>query len=106
MNPVVNDLLSRNRELVRELCLEQKVRALEIFGSATTAEFNPERSDLDFLVEFQDPDRPGIADRFLGLAEGLERIFQRNVDLVTRRSLKNPVFIGAVNRTKQVVYAG
>ena len=106
MNPVVNDLLSRNRELVRELCLEQKVRALEIFGSAATAEFNPERSDLDFLVEFQDPDRPGIADRFLGLAEGLERIFQRTVDLVTRRSLKNSIFIGADNRSKQVVYAG
>ena len=102
MNLVVNDLLSRNREL----CLEQKVRALEIFGSAHTAEFNPERSDLDFLVEFQDPDRPGIADRFLGLAEGLERIFQRSVDLVTRRSLKNSIFIGADNRSKQVVYAG
>lgn len=106
MNPVVDDLLSRNRESLRELCHAQKVRELEIFGSATTADFNPERSDLDFLVEFQDPDRPGIVERILGLAEGLERIFQRNVDLVTRRSLKNPVFIGAVNRSKQVVYAG
>jgi len=47
-----------------------------------------------------------IADRFLRLAEGLERIFQRNVDLVTRMSLKNPVFISAINRSKQVVYAG
>jgi len=102
---VVDDLLSRNRESLRELCHAQKVRELEIFGSATTADFNPERSDIDFLVEFHDPDRPGIADRFLGLAEGLERIFQRNVDLVTRRSLKNPVFIGAINRSKQVVYA-
>ena len=102
---MVDDLLSRNRESLRELCHAQKVRELEIFGSATTADFNPERSDIDFLVEFHDPDRPGIADRFLGLAEGLERIFQRNVDLVTRRSLKNPVFIGAINRSKQVVYA-
>lgn len=106
MNPVVDDLLSRNRDSLRELCHAQKVRELEIFGSATTADFNPERSDLDFLVEFQDPDRPGIADRFLSLAEGLERIFQRNVDLVTRRSLKNPIFISAVNRSKLLVYAG
>lgn len=106
MNPVVDDLLSRNRESLRELCLAQKVRELEIFGSATTADFNPERSDLDFLVEFQDPNRPGIADRFLSLAEGLERIFQRNVDLVTRRSLKNPIFISAVNRSKLLIYAG
>lgn len=106
MNPVVDNLLSRNRDSLRELCHAQKVRELEIFGSATTADFNPERSDLDFLVEFQDPDRPGIADRFLGLAEGLERIFERNVDLVTRRSLKNPIFISAVNRSKLLVYAG
>jgi len=106
MNPVVNDLLFQNREALKELCHAQKVRELDIFGSATRADFDPSRSDLDFLVEFQDPDRPGIADRFLGLAEGLERIFQRNVDLVTRRSLRNPVFIGAVNRSKQVVYAG
>ena len=106
MNPLIDDLLFRNRESLRELCHAQRVQELEIFGSATTTDFNPEKSDLDFLVEFQDPDRPGIADRFLCLAEGLERIFQRNVDLVTRRSLKNPFFIGAVNRSKQVVYAG
>lgn len=42
----------------------------------------------------------------MGLAEGLERIFSRKVDLITKRSLKNPFFIGAVNRSKQVVYAG
>jgi hypothetical protein len=79
---------------------------LEIFGSATREDFDPERSDLDFLVEFQDPDRPGIADRFMGLAEGLERIFNHKVDLVTKRSLKNPIFIGSITRSKQVVYAG
>ncbi|MEI6376794.1 MAG: nucleotidyltransferase domain-containing protein [bacterium] len=106
MNPVVSDLLSQNRDAVTELCHAQKVSGLEIFGSATTADFDPEKSDLDFLVEFQDPDRPGIADRFMGLAEGLEQIFSRKVDLVTGRSLKNPFFISAINRSRQVVYAG
>lgn len=105
MNPVVTDLLSRNREAVRELCVAQRVSELELFGSATTMDFDPESSDLDFLVQFEEPDRPGIADRFMGLAEGLERIFSRKVDLITKRSMKNPVFIGAVNRSKQVVYA-
>jgi predicted nucleotidyltransferase len=79
---------------------------LEIFGSATREDFDPGRSDLDFLVEFQDPDRPGIADRFMGLAEGLEQIFKHKVDLVTKRSLKNPIFIGSITRSKQVIYAG
>jgi len=106
MNPVVSDLLSRNRDAVTELCHAQKVSGLEIFGSATREDFDPEKSDLDFLVDFQDPDRPGIADRFMGLAEGLERIFRRKVELVTERSLKNPFFITAINRSRQVVYAG
>ena len=106
MNPVISDLLSRNRDAVTELCHAQKVSGLEIFGSATREDFDPEKSDLDFLVDFQDPDRPGIADRFMGLAEGLERIFSRKVDLVTGRSLKNPFFITAINRSRQVVYAG
>lgn len=106
MNPVVSDLLSRNREAVRELCVAHRVAGLELFGSAASGDFDPERSDLDFLVRFEDPDRPGIADRFMGLAEGLERIFHRKVDLVTGRSLKNPFFASAVNRSKQVVYAG
>ena len=71
MNPAINDLLSRNGEAVRELCHAQRAVGLEIFGSATREDFDPERSDLDFLGEFQDPDRAGIADRFMGLAEGL-----------------------------------
>jgi len=106
MNPAVNDLPARNREAVRELCVAQRVAGLELVGSATTVDFDPERSDLDFLVQFKDPDRPGIADRFMGLAEGLERIFSRKVDLVTGKSLKNPFFANAVNRSKQLIYAG
>jgi predicted nucleotidyltransferase len=106
MNPMVNELISRNRGAVRELCVAQRVAGLELFGSAVSDDFDPERSDLDFLVQFEDPDRPGIADRFMGLAEGLERIFRRRVDLVTRKSLKNPFFANAVNRSKQLVYAG
>ena len=106
MNLVVSDLLSRNRDAVRDLCQAQRVLGLEIFGSATREDFDPGRSDLDFLVEFQDPDRPGIADRFMGLAEGLEQIFKHKVDLVTKRSLKNPIFIGSITRSKQLIYAG
>ena len=106
MNPLVSDLLSRNREALRELCVTQRVAGLELFGSAASDDFDPEKSDLDFIVQFEDADRPGIADRFLGLAEGLERIFSRKVDLVTERSLKNPFFANAVNRSKQLVYAG
>ncbi|MGE3798660.1 MAG: nucleotidyltransferase domain-containing protein, partial [Thermomicrobiales bacterium] len=37
-------------EIIR-LCEEYGVARLEIFGSAVSGEFDPERSDVDFLIE-------------------------------------------------------
>jgi uncharacterized protein len=74
-------------------------------GSVMTDHFDPARSDLDFLVEFHDPDKPGIFDRYMALAEGLEFIFQRPVDLITTQAMKNPVFHQTVNSTSQALYA-
>ncbi len=36
-----------------DLCRRFHVRRLEVFGSVTTDRFNPDTSDLDFLVEFE-----------------------------------------------------
>jgi predicted nucleotidyltransferase len=60
---------------------------------------------LDFLVEFENPEAPGISDRYFALADGLEKIFQRPVDLVTRQSIKNRIFRETVNSTSQPLYA-
>jgi len=89
---------------VPALCRRYGVRRLELFGSATTSAFDQQRSDLDFLVEFDaDPAHP--FDRYFGLKESLEALYGRSVDLVTIGSLKNPYFIEAVNKTRQLVYA-
>ena len=106
MNPVVEQLVTKNQGALKALCNSQEVFELGLFGSATGDEFDPVCSDLDFVVEFKHPDRSGVADRFMNLATGLEEIFQRKVDLITKRSLKNPFFLGSVSRTKEVVYAG
>jgi predicted nucleotidyltransferase len=88
------------------LCRKHSVRTLELFGSAATADaFDPERSDLDFLIEFALDDARGPADQYFGLREDLQRLFQRDVDLVTVRSLRNPYFIRSVNRTRRLLYA-
>ena len=49
MIPVIEE---RADELKR-LCLHYGVRRLDLFGSAATGPYDPEESDLDFLVEFQ-----------------------------------------------------
>jgi predicted nucleotidyltransferase len=81
------------------------VRRLELFGSAATGGFDKERSDLDFLVEFDVEDTAGFADRYFGLMEGLEKLFSCPVDLVVASAIKNPYFRESVERTKVLVYA-
>jgi predicted nucleotidyltransferase len=39
------------------------------------------------------------------LAEGLEEIFERPVDLVTTRAIKNPYFRRIVDETSRLIYA-
>lgn len=98
-------ILLEHDPAIRQLCSSLAVRELRVFGSIMTSHFDPDRSDLDFLVEFQDPDKPGIFDRYMALAEGLELIFQRPVDLITKQAMKNPVFRQTVNATSQALYA-
>lgn len=59
------------------------VRSLGLFGSAVRGEAKP-TSDLDFLVEFEDPS----FDAYMGLLEYLETLFGRPVDLVLANMLK------------------
>lgn len=85
------------------LCRKYGVERLELFGSATSEDFDAAASDLDFIVEFTDKS-PGYADRYLDFAEELERLLGREVDLITSRSISNPYFRQSVDATRQVVY--
>lgn len=87
-----------------ELCQNNGVRRLDVFGSATTSAFDDASSDLDFIVAFDDEAFGTLADRYLDLAEGLEALLRRPVDLLTERSIRNPVFQRAVEQTRQRVY--
>jgi predicted nucleotidyltransferase len=105
MNTPIMQLLAENRDDLTRLCASLSVRELRVFGSAVTGRFDPSRSDVDVLVEFFDPEAPGIADRFMALALGLESIFQRPVDLITKQAMKNPIFRQTVVRTSKPLYA-
>ncbi len=89
---------------VSALCRRYGVRKLELFGSATTGAFNPQTSDLDFLIDM-DPEGDSLFHRYFDLKEALEALFGREVDLVMVGALKNPYFIESINKTRQTVYA-
>ncbi len=77
-------IVEDKRAEVAELCERYGVERLDLFGSAsgTGDGFDPERSDLDFVVSFERRDPPDLFGRYFGLEEGLEALFGRNVDLV------------------------
>jgi predicted nucleotidyltransferase len=97
-------LVHEKQEGIAAHCRRLNVRRLEIFGSAVNGNFNPETSDLDFLVEFENSNQPGIGRRYLDLADSLEALFDRKVDLVTVGSVKNPYFRANLEATKELVY--
>lgn len=88
---------------IEALCRKYRIARLDLFGSATTGKFDPATSDLDFLVDLGEYDA-SVADRYLNLADDLEELFDREVDLTTTRSLKSPYFIASVNRSWENVY--
>lgn len=101
----MNVILEQRRPELIEACVDFGVERLEVFGSAARADFNPLRSDLDFIVRFRNPGAPGYADRYLGLAERLEHVLGRPVDLITERSLRNPIFVQTITTERTLVYA-
>jgi len=105
MNPKIKNDIELKKEMIHALCDELNVRELRLFGSALSDRFDPNRSDLDFVADFNQPDAPGIADRFMALATGLESIFNRQADLITRPAIKNPVFRQIIEETSIPLYA-
>ena len=94
----------RSGEIAR-LCERYRVKRLELFGSAAGVDFDPQESDIDFLVEFL-PLRSGEhADAYFGLLEALEELLGRSVDLVMLSAVRNPYFLEAIGKNRTVLYA-
>lgn len=69
------------------LCRRWRIRKLLLFGSALRSDFSPE-SDLDLVVDFLPGTEPTLYD-LAGLAEELEALVKRPVDLHTLRSVES-----------------
>ncbi len=89
---------------VERLCREFGVSRLAVFGSALTDDFDPERSDLDVLVEFA-AEVDDLVDAFFGLREALAELFSRPVDLVMSSAIKNPYVARSIAETRRDLYA-
>jgi uncharacterized protein len=96
--------LTEYSDKLSNLCVVYGVKRLELFGSGSRSDFDLQNSDLDFLIEFAESHSTGAFDRYFGLKEDLERLFQRPVDLIEIKAIKNPYFRQAIERDKVLVY--
>ena len=85
-------------------CRQYDVKRLDAFGSTARGEATA-ASDVDLLVEFNDPGRDS-ARRFFGLLHHLEDTFACKVDLLTVNSLRNPYFKARVLKERVPIYEG
>ncbi len=99
----MGSILSVDREALADLCLRHHIRKLSLFGSVLKGTERPD-SDIDFLVEFEKGEAPGL----LGLARiqaELESLLGgRKVDLRTPEDLSRH-FRDQVIRSAEIQYA-
>ena len=101
----MHSIIESHRDEVRKLCRQFDVHSLDVFGSVAGGTFDPQRSDVDFIVDFGPGAQPDLFNRYFGLSEALAALFGRRVDLVMRGGMTNPYFSESVNRTRQSIYA-
>ena len=101
--PIAAVVAERTEDL-REICRAHGVQRLDLFGSAAREDFDPETSDLDFLVVFHKGARKPWAGHYLELQRALEQLFGRSVDLVADKAIDNPYFRRSVEKSRTPLY--
>jgi uncharacterized protein len=99
------DEIALHREELQALCRHFHVRRLDLFGSAARGDFEPERSDIDFLVEF-DRGHPKalLFNTYFDFKEALEALLGRSVDLVELGAVRNPYLKASIEASREPVF--
>jgi hypothetical protein len=99
------DIVQSRQTELRRACQEFRVLRLALFGSALRSDFDPVTSDLDFVVEFLPMGPQEHARAYFGLADELERVFKRSVDLVEESAVRNPYVRRNIEASQESIYA-
>ncbi|MCI0630594.1 MAG: nucleotidyltransferase domain-containing protein [Phycisphaerales bacterium] len=101
----MHPLLGANLDQLRDLCRKHRVKRLDVFGSATRDDFDPSRSDLDFLVEFEPLPVGERSRHFFALEADLRRLFNRSVDLGEFDGIRNKYLQKSIEGSRVPIYA-
>ena len=100
------ELIRSKQDEIAALCRQHHVKRLSAFGSVVREDFDPRRSDVDLRVEF-DSDIPieEYAENYFALRHALVSLFDREIDLISAKTIRNPYFRKELEATRVAVYA-
>lgn len=101
----MNTIITKNIDKIKEYCKTYKVKELYAVGSVVSGNFTKD-SDIDLLIEFEPISIDEYTDNYFTLHTLFKKIFNREIDLITNKSLSNPFFIKSLESTKKLLYAG
>ncbi|MBF0349434.1 MAG: nucleotidyltransferase domain-containing protein [SAR324 cluster bacterium] len=88
---------------ITNICQKFSVLRLDVVGSASRDDFDPQKSDLDFLIQFEG--KENLFNRYFELKFELEKLFGRKVDLIQEQAIINPYINQSIQHDRKIIYA-
>jgi predicted nucleotidyltransferase len=100
----MQQLIEKRKKDLIALCQALNIKRLYAFGSVVSDKFRDD-SDIDFLISFADNlSVEEYTQNYFTLLYKLRELFDREIDIVTERTLSNPYLIESINESKQLIY--
>lgn len=97
-------IIREHLDAIVRLARAYDVEQLEVFGSVMTEQFDPEHSDIDFLVTMLERGPLDDFRRYAGLADALGDVLETPFDLILSDALQRESFRNEAAKTRCVIY--
>jgi predicted nucleotidyltransferase len=99
------NFINQHKKEISNICQQHHVKELFAFGSVVDSnKFNIE-SDVDLIVKFSENiPVESYADLYFDLADQLEVLFDRKVDLMIKKVITNKFLNENIEETKKLIY--
>ena len=92
-----------NYDDIVQLCKKYFIKELSIFGSSIRDDFTL-NSDVDILISFDKNSEITLFD-IMDLEKDFSKLINKEVDIVEKEALKNPIRKSQIMSTREVIYA-
>ena len=101
---IIEELINKDKNTFYKLCKDHNVKSLFAFGSSVTDKFDFDKSDIDLMVEIEEPDPIEKGEKIMSFWDKMEEFFKRKVDLISNPTIRNPFLRQSIDNSKVLIY--